>query len=78
MPKFAANLHYMFSELEFLDRIGAAAAVGFRAVEFQVPYHYSKDRLRQLMSLHDVGMVLMDSPVEDWHQGSRGIAARDS
>lgn len=40
MPRFAANLHYLFSELPFLDRFEAAAAAGFKAVEFQVPYDY--------------------------------------
>ena len=40
MPQFAANLHYLFSELPFLDRFETAAAAGFKAVEFQVPYDY--------------------------------------
>jgi len=40
MPRFAANLHYLFSELPFLDRFEAAAAAGFKAVEFQVLYDY--------------------------------------
>ena len=37
MPKFAANLHYLFNEVPFLDRFGLAAEVGFKGVEFQVP-----------------------------------------
>jgi hydroxypyruvate isomerase len=38
VPKFAANLHYLFSEVTFLDRFEAAARAGFKGVEFQVPY----------------------------------------
>ncbi len=34
MPKFAANLSMMFTEVPFLDRFAAAAAQGFNAVEF--------------------------------------------
>ena len=34
MPKFAANLNFMFTELPFLDRFAAAAEAGFRAVEY--------------------------------------------
>ena len=37
MPKFAANLHYLFNEHAFPDRFAAAADAGFRGVEAQVP-----------------------------------------
>ena len=37
MPKVAANLSMMFTEVGFLERFGAAAGAGFRAVEFQFP-----------------------------------------
>ncbi len=40
MPRFAANLSMMFTELAFLDRFEAAAAAGFEAVEFLFPYDY--------------------------------------
>ena len=29
MPRFAANLSMMFTEVDFLDRFGAAARAGF-------------------------------------------------
>ena len=29
MPRFAANLHYLFTELPFLERFAAAARAGF-------------------------------------------------
>ena len=34
MPKFAANLSMMFTELPFLDRFEAAAKAGFKYVEY--------------------------------------------
>ena len=37
MPRFAANLTMMFNEWSFLDRFAAAAAAGFKAVEFLFP-----------------------------------------
>ena len=37
MPKFAANLSFIFQEVEFLDRFAAAAACGFKAVEYLSP-----------------------------------------
>ena len=38
MPRFAANLAYLFTERPLLERFGAAAAAGFKAVELQAPY----------------------------------------
>lgn len=37
MPRFAANLSMMFTEVPFLDRFDAAAQAGFTAVEFLFP-----------------------------------------
>src|SRR5262245_49514534 len=38
MPRFGANLAYLFTEFPFIDRFAAAAAAGFPAVELQLPY----------------------------------------
>jgi hydroxypyruvate isomerase len=35
---FSANLSMLYTEHEFLDRFDAAAADGFRGVEFVSPY----------------------------------------
>jgi len=75
MPRFAANLHYLFSELPFLDRFAAAARAGFRAVEFQVPYDYDGAELRARLDQHELCMVLFDAPMGDWSAGDRGLAA---
>lgn len=75
MPKFAANLHYLFTEVPFLERFATAKRCGFRAVEFQVPYDWPADQLAQLLQQHQLTMVLMDTPVGDWDGGDRGLAA---
>ena len=67
MPKFAANLHYLFAELPFLDRFEAAAAAGFRAVEFQVPYDYPGRELKARLDANGLEMVLFDAPMGDWN-----------
>ena len=38
MPRFSANLGFLWTELPLLDRIDAAARAGFRAVELHSPY----------------------------------------
>ena len=51
MPRFAANLTMMFTEVPFLDRFEAAARQGFTTVEYFSPYEFSAveivDRLRR-------------------------------
>ena len=37
MPKLAANLSWIYQEVPFLQRFGAAAAHGFKAVEILFP-----------------------------------------
>lgn len=45
MPRFAANLSLMFTELEPIDRIQAAKDAGFDAVEYQFTYDLDIDAL---------------------------------
>lgn len=75
MPKFAANLHYLFTEVPFLDRFEAAALAGFRAVEFQVPYDFERRDLVARLRDFNLNMVLFDTPMGDWNRGDRGLAA---
>lgn len=75
MPKFAANLTMLFTELEFLDRFQAAAEAGFGAVEYLFPYHYPKEQLAEQLGRLGLQQVLHNLPAGDWARGERGIAA---
>ncbi len=75
MPRFAANLHYLFTEEPFLERFAAAAEAGFKGVEFQVPYDHAGTELRARLSANALTMVLFDAPMGDWNAGDRGLAA---
>jgi hydroxypyruvate isomerase len=74
MPRFAANLSMLFNEVPFLDRFAAAAAAGFRGVEFLFPYAYEKERLSELLRTHRLEQVLFNMPPGDWDRGERGLA----
>ena len=50
MPRFAANLSMMFTEVPFLDRFEAAAKAGFTAVEFLFPYDHPADAIGERLS----------------------------
>ncbi len=74
MPKFAANLSTLFTELEFPDRFKAAADAGFKAVECQFPYAWDRHDLADRLAAHHLELVLHNLPAGDWEQGERGIA----
>lgn len=75
MPKLAANISMMFTELPFLDRIAASADAGFKAVEFLFPYDYPADDIAARLQSNGVANVLFNAPPGNWAEGERGIAA---
>ena len=74
MPRFAANLSMLFTELPFLDRFAAARQTGFEAVEFLFPYAWPAKQIRELLDEHRLLLVLHNLPAGDWEAGERGIA----
>jgi hydroxypyruvate isomerase len=74
MPKFAANLSFLFTELAFLDRFKAARDAGFRAVEFMFPYDYEKEELSKQLHDNELAIILHNLPAGNWAAGERGIA----
>ena len=46
MPRFAANLSMMYTEVPFLNRFEACAADGFKGVEFLFPYEFPAQAIR--------------------------------
>ncbi|RCW70080.1 hydroxypyruvate isomerase [Pseudorhodoferax soli] len=74
MPRFAANLSMLFTEVPFLDRFERAAHAGFQAVEFMFPYPYSAADILGRMQEHRLQLVLHNLPAGDWDAGERGIA----
>lgn len=75
MPRFAANLSFMFNEWDFLDRFAAAADAGFTAVEYLFPYDYPADEIARRLKQHGLRQVLFNIRPGDWAAGDRGIAA---
>jgi hydroxypyruvate isomerase len=74
MPRFAANLTMLFTEVPFLDRFAEAARHGFTAVEFLFPYPYAAEALKARLDAHGLSLVLHNLPAGDWDAGERGIA----
>ncbi|WP_207459768.1 hydroxypyruvate isomerase [Azospirillum sp. SYSU D00513] len=74
MPKFAANLTMLYGEHGFLDRFAAAAADGFKGVEYLFPYPFAKEELAERLQQHGLTQVLHNLPAGNWDGGERGIA----
>ena len=75
MPKFAANLSFIFQEVGFLDRFAAAAACGFKAVEYLSPYEHPPEVIAEQLNRHGLVQALFNMPPGDWSAGERGTAA---
>jgi 2-dehydrotetronate isomerase len=75
MPRFAANLTMMFTDLPFLDRFAAASEAGFAAVEFLFPYEFPADGIAARIKAADLEVALFNMPPGDWGAGERGIAS---
>ncbi len=74
MPRFAANLSMLFTEVPFLQRFDRAAAAGFKAVEAQFPYEAPAATIRERLVANGLTMVLHNLPAGDWAAGDRGLA----
>ncbi len=75
MPRFAANLSFLYTERDFLDRFAAASKDGFRAVEFLFPYEYPATEIAKRLNGNGLTQVLFNMPPGDWSIGERGMAA---
>jgi 2-dehydrotetronate isomerase len=74
MPRFAANLSLMYTEVPFLDRFAAAARDGLTAVEFLFPYEHSATEIVARLQDHNLTQALFNLPPGDWEAGDRGMA----
>jgi hydroxypyruvate isomerase len=74
MPRFAANLSMLFTEVPLLARFERAARAGFSKVEMQFPYEQPAAALREQLQANRLQMVLHNLPAGDWAAGDRGLA----
>ncbi len=75
MPRFAANLTFLFQELAFMDRFAAAAGQGFMAVEFMSAYEHAPAAVAAALRDNGLRVALMNSPAGNMAAGERGLAA---
>ncbi len=74
MPKFAANLSFMFNEVPFPERFARAAKAGFTGVEYLFPYEWPAHQLAEWLKAAGLEQVLFNLSPGDWAAGERGQA----
>ncbi|HJZ29947.1 MAG TPA: TIM barrel protein [Hyphomicrobiaceae bacterium] len=75
MPRFAANLNFLFTELTFLDRFEAAAKAGFKAVESTDLYAAPAADIAARLTGNGLTLALFNAPTGDPSKSERGLAA---
>jgi hydroxypyruvate isomerase len=74
MPRFSANLGFLWPELPLLERIAAAGRSGFKAVELHFPYATPAADVRNACA--DAGVVLLGiNTAMGSRPGDSGLAA---
>jgi 2-dehydrotetronate isomerase len=74
MPRFAANLGYLFTDRSLLERIDAAAAAGFKAIELQFPYDVPASAVKAAIEKNKLTMLGLNTPPGE-REGEFGLAA---
>src|SRR5471032_1784888 len=74
MPRFAANLGYLFTDRPLLERIDAAAACGFKAIELQFPYDVPATQVKAAIERNKLTVLGVNTPPGE-RGGEFGLAA---
>jgi hydroxypyruvate isomerase len=74
MPRFAANLGYLFTDRPLLERIDAAAACGFKAIELQFPYDVPASAVKAAIAKNKLTILGINTPPGE-RDGEFGLAA---
>jgi hydroxypyruvate isomerase len=75
MPKFSANLGFLWPDRPLLERIDAAAAAGFKAIELHWPYATPASEIRQRCADRGVILLGINTPVGNADKGDFGLGA---
>lgn len=75
MPRFSANLGFLWQELPLLERIRAAARAGFKAVEMHWPYETDPKAVRDTCAEAGVTLLGINTARGDLTKGENGLGA---
>ncbi|QYX58690.1 TIM barrel protein [Roseovarius sp. SCSIO 43702] len=73
--RLGANVSLLYPDRPLTQRIAAARADGFDAVEILFPYAEDVRALRDALRAAEMPLALINTPAGDWAAGERGFAA---
>lgn len=76
MPKFSANLGFLWPDRPLLERIDAAASAGFKAIELHWPYETPADEVKRRCATHGLALLGLNTPLGDTAKGDFGLGAQ--
>ena len=74
MPRFAANLGYLFTDRPLIERIDAAAGCGFKAIELQFPYDVPPGDVKRAIERNQLTILGINTPPGE-RPGEFGLGA---
>jgi len=75
MPRFSANLGFLWPDRLLLDRIDAAARAGFRAIELHWPYDTPAQAVADACARNNLALLGLNTAVGDATAGEFGLGA---
>ncbi|MFN3208186.1 MAG: hydroxypyruvate isomerase family protein [Roseovarius sp.] len=75
MPRFSANLGFLWKELDLPDAVRAAARAGFDAVELHWPYDTPPQTLRAALDETGLPLLALNTARGDLSEGEFGLGA---
>ena len=72
-PTFSAHISWLFGELPYLERVGAARRAGFGLIETAWPTAQERERLPALVAEQGIGVALLNCCAGDIEGGERGF-----
>ena len=75
MPRFSANLGFLWPDRPLLARVDAAAAAGFRAIEVHWPYDVPAAEMKARCERNAVSLLALNTRLGDTARGDFGLAA---
>lgn len=73
--RLSANLGFLWTDLDLLSAITAAATAGFSAVEFHQPFETPPDQVASALGEHGMTLVSLNTGVGNAAAGELGLAA---
>lgn len=75
MPRFSANIGFLWPELPLLDRIDAVGKSGFRAIEMHWPYDDPAETVRAACDRNNLTLLGLNSLRGNVQAGDNGLGA---